>query len=92
MARPRVYPDEFRERAVRLVRGWRGPASKLRRPPGCSPASESEPSDGQAGPPDRAQLVVFAFESGAVWPSRIDEGRLAYRGCRTRRGELRPAR
>ena len=23
MARPRVYPDEFRERAVRLVREWR---------------------------------------------------------------------
>ena len=23
MARPRSYPDEFRERAVRLVREWR---------------------------------------------------------------------
>ena len=23
MARPRVYPDEFRERAVRLLREWR---------------------------------------------------------------------
>jgi transposase len=23
MGRPRVYPDEFRERAVRLVREWR---------------------------------------------------------------------
>jgi transposase-like protein len=23
MGRPRVYPDEFRERAVRLVRQWR---------------------------------------------------------------------
>jgi hypothetical protein len=23
MGRPRVYPDEFRERALRLVREWR---------------------------------------------------------------------
>ena len=23
MGRPRMYPDEFRERAVRLVREWR---------------------------------------------------------------------
>jgi hypothetical protein len=69
-----------------------GPASKLSLPPGCSMPARVSRAMVTLGGPDRAQLVVFAFESGVVWPSRIDEGRLAYRGCRTRRGELRPAR